>query len=203
MPTTDAYGQGIKIAALTDAPNAETLAYDIVNALTPQSVMRFADAAARAAAITSPVNGMLTYLVAEQRIDARVGGSWVTIGSSVSTWTTIGLVSGYSHNGNSNGTLQYRRINLFGEPSIQLKGALNVTYSPGIPNSGTFTASALPVAARPSSLRTVVIPCSDVTSDRITLKLDAQTSGHLRIYGTNSTNNRPPWIGFNGVFYSL
>lgn len=203
MPTTDDYGQGVEIAALTDAPDAEELAKDIANAIAPRSIMRFADAAARAATVTSPADGMATYLTAEQRLDLRVAGTWVTIGSSVSPWTTIGLVSGFAHNGNSNGTLQYRRINLFGEPSIQLKGALAVTYSPSIPNSGIFTASPLPTASRPTSLRTVTIPCSDVNSDRITLKMDAQTNGHLNIYGTNSGDNRPVWIGFNGVFYSL
>ncbi|WP_181785063.1 hypothetical protein [Streptomyces phytophilus] len=204
MPTTDDYGQGVSIAALTDAPNAATLAQDIANAITERSVMRFATASARNATLTSPADGMVTYLAAEQRLDARVAGTWVTMGASISSWTTISLVSGFSHNGNSNGTVQYRRINLFGEISVQLQGALSVTYGGGsIPNSGIFTSSPLPTAARPASLRTVVIPCSDVNSDRITLKLDAKTDGHLEIYGTNASTNRPGWIGFNGVFYSL
>lgn len=203
MPTTDDYGQGVSIAALTDAPNAATLAQDIANAIVQRGVMRFSTASERNATLTSPTDGMVAYLATEQLITARVGGTWVTIGSSVSSWTNITLVSGFAHNGNSNGNVQYRRINLFGEPSVQLQGALSVTYGPAIPNSGVFTASPLPTEARPASLRTVVIPCSDNSSERITLKLDAKTGGHLEIYGTNSSTNRPPWIGFNGVFYSL
>lgn len=203
MPTTDDYDQDVEIASLTDAPDASKLAREIVNAVVQRSVMRFATASARNATLTSPIDGMVTYLTAEQQLQARVAGAWVVVGTASSPWVTVGLVSGFAHNGNSNGTMQYRRINLFGEPSIQLKGALSVTYSPSIPNSGIFTASPLPTSSRPTDLRTVTIPCSDVNSDRITLKMDAQPDGHLNIYGTNSSDNRPIWIGFNGVFYSL
>ena len=55
---------------------------------------------------------------------------------------------------------------------------------------------------RPSTLRTVLIPCSDVSSDRIALKLDVQTDGYLQVFGTGS-GVKPPWIGFNGVIVSL
>ncbi|MFP8944690.1 hypothetical protein ACLIYM_25105 [Streptomyces fenghuangensis] len=203
MPTTDDYGQGVQLAALTDPPDAAKLARDLADGILPRSVLRFTDAAERNATLASPADGMVAYLENEQLLTVRIGGTWVQIGSSVSAWKTISLVSGFAHNGNSNGTVQYRIVNDFGVTSIQLRGALSVTYSPSIPNSGVFTASPLPTAARPTSLRTVVIPCSDVNSDRITLKLDAKTSGHLEIFGTNSTTNRPIWIGFNGVSYSL
>ncbi|MDG9703824.1 hypothetical protein [Streptomyces sp. DH37] len=206
MPTTDDYGQGVNIAALTDAPNAETLAKNIVNAILRRSVLSYADAAERDATLTgalAPVDGQVAYLQAEQLLTARVAGAWVAIGSATSSWTTVNLVDGFAHDGNANGTVQYRRLNLFGEQSIQLKGALAVTYSPSIPNAGVFTAAPLPTNSRPTKLRTVTIPCSDVDSTRITLKLDAQPGGHLKIYGTNSSDTRPPWIGFNGVFYSL
>lgn len=207
MATTDAYGQGIQIAALTDAPNAQTLAFNIVNALAGRTAMRFSSASARNATITSPVAGMVAALSTEKLLTWYDGSSWTVIGSGTSAWTNVPLASGFSHNGNTNGNFQYRVVNLFGEKTVMLQGAVNATYSgSNIANGGVVTSTALPSSARPASLRTVVIPCSDVSSARITLKLDAQSDGHLKIYGTGTGadgTTKPPWIGFNGVFYSL
>lgn len=203
MPTSDDYGQGVSIASLTDAPNIETAIRGVTDALVPRSVMRFASATERNATITSPVAGMQAWISAEELMTIYDGTQWVASAMGAAAWTTPGLVSGFAHNGNSNGTFQWRLVNLFGEPTVMLRGAVSVTYDPSIPNSGILMSSPLPVGARPTSLRTITIPCSDVGSTRITLKVDAKPDGHLEIYGTNSTDNRPVWIGFNGVFYSL
>ena len=82
MATTDDYGQGVSIAALTDAPNAESLAKNIANAITPRSVMRFASASARTAALTgvaAPVEGMLTWLQDVNRLYVYDGSAWQEI----------------------------------------------------------------------------------------------------------------------------
>lgn len=203
MPTTDAFGQGVQIYTLTDRPDLERLARDLANGIIPRSTMRFADAAERNATLTAPAPGMLCYLEAEDQFTGYTAGGWMVLAAGSQAWTKPTLVSGYTHNGNSNGDFRWRKVNLFGETAIFLEGAIGVTYSPDIPNGGVFLASPLPTSARPTSLRTVSIPCSDVGSERITLKLDARTNGQLAIYGTNSTTNRPAWIGFNGVFYTL
>lgn len=207
MATTDAYGQGIPITALTDAPNANSLIFGPVDELTERSVMRFSSASARNATLTAPVAGMVAYLITEKLFTGYDGTAWVVLAAGTSAWTNVPLASGYSHNGNSNGSFQYRVVNLFGEKTVMLQGAVNATYSgTAIANDGVLTSVALPSAARPGSLRTVVVPCSDVNSVRITLKLDARSDGHLQIYGTGTGpdgTTKPPWIGFNGVFYSL
>lgn len=207
MSTEDSYGQGVDIAALTDAPNAATLAFNIADAIAQRSVMRFSSASARNATLTSPVHGMVAALATEKLLTWYDGSAWTVIASGTSAWTNVPLAAGYSHNGNSNGTFQYRVVNLFGEKTVMLQGAVNATYSgTAIANDGVLTSVALPSAARPASLRTVVVPCSDVSSVRITLKLDARSDGHLQIYGTGTGadgTTKPPWIGFNGVFYSL
>lgn len=203
MPTQDDYGQGVQIASLTDAPDASKLARDIANAIVQRSNMQFADAAERNARLTSPVAGMEAWLKNEKLKTVYDGSAWVVMAAGTSSWTTPTLVSGFSHNGNNNGTFQYRIVNLFGERALMLRGAVSVTYNPSIPNSGILMASPLPTAARPSVLRTVNIPCSDVGSTRISLKLDIKPDGHLEIFGTNSTDNRPVWIGFNGTMVSL
>lgn len=206
MPTTDDYGQGVGIASLTDAPDANKLAKDIANAIVQRSVLRFASASTRGASLVgaaAPVEGMLTWLQDVNRLDLYDGSAWVAVSTGSSAWTTIGLESGFTQNGNSNGTLQYRLLNISGEESLQLRGAVNRTSYPSSPPSTyVVNSTALPSAVRPSTLRSVLIPCSDTNSERIALKLDVRTDGYLEALGF-STTVKPPWIGFNGVIVSL
>lgn len=76
MASTDSYGQGVSIAALTDAPNAATLAFNIVDAVTQRTVNRFASASARAATLTSPNEGMVTWLQDANSIEVYQGSAW-------------------------------------------------------------------------------------------------------------------------------
>lgn len=74
---TDDYGQGIAIPALTDAPSI-SLTGASIHALVPQTIMRFASASARNAAIPSPVAGMQAWLTAEKLMTYYDGTSWTT-----------------------------------------------------------------------------------------------------------------------------
>ena len=206
MPTTDDYGQGVQIASKTDAPNAEKLAKDIVNAIAQRSILRFASASTRGATLTgatAPVEGMLTWLQDVNRLDLWDGTTWVAVSVGRSSWTTITPESPWTQNGNNNGTFQYRLLNISGEESLQFRGALGRASYPTSP-AGSYVVNntALPSSVRPSTLRTVLIPCSDTSSERIALKLDVKTDGYLEVFGF-STTAKPPWIGFNGVTVSL
>ena len=203
MPISDDFGQGINIASLTDSPDAGKLAKDITNALAQRGVMRFASASARGATLTSPVEGMLTWLQDINRLDLYDGSAWVAVSVGQSTWKTITPASPWTQNGNNQGDLQYRILNISGEDSIQFRGGLARPSYPSSPSSSyVINNTALPTAARPSTLRTVLIPCSDTSSDRIALKLDIKTNGDLEVFGF-ATSIKPPWIGFNGVVASL
>lgn len=206
MPTQDAFGQGFTALDYGDVPDLKVMGDGLLK-IAGQSVMRFTTATARNATLTSPVQGMTAWLNSEKQLTVYDGTAWVAIASGTQSWTTIGLASGYSHNGNSNGTFQYRKVNMFGEDTLMFRGGLNVTYSgTTIPNGGIPNSSALPTAARPTALRTIVIPCSDASSARITLKLDVQPDGFLKIIGTGTQPEgtvTPPWVGFNGAFVSL
>lgn len=202
MPTTDSFGQGFTALDYGDVPDLKSMGDGLLK-IVGQSVMRFASATARNAAIAAPTAGMTAWLNSEKQLTVYDGTTWVAVASGSQSWTTVGLVSGFTHNGNSNGTFQYRIVNLFGYDSLMFRGAVNVTYSgTTIPNGGVLNSSPLPAAARPTALRTIVIPCSDVSSARITLKLDVQTDGYLKVFGTSS-DTTPPWVGFNGCFVSL
>lgn len=89
MPTTDSYGQGVNIAALTDAPNAATLAFNIADAIAQRSVMRFASATARNATLTSPAAGMTAYLSTEKIYTVYDGTQWITLATVPGAWPTF------------------------------------------------------------------------------------------------------------------
>lgn len=206
MPKTDAWGQSIQLWQMTDAPDIPAAVKAVADGVIPRGVLRFSSASSRGATLVddqAPVDGMLTWLEDVGRLELRVDGVWVVVAVGNRAWTTIGLASGWSQNGNSQGTFQYRIVNLFGEDSIMFRGGIGRSSYPGtIPGSFTINSTALPAAARPATLRTIVVPCSDVSSDRITLKLDITTGGQLTLYGISNTA-KPPWIGFNGCFASL
>lgn len=200
---TDSYGQGVFVPALTDTPSIATIG-TAMDSIVGQTVMRFASASERNATLTSPVAGMVAFLEAEMLMTMHDGTQWAVMAAGASPWTTISLATGFSHDGNSNGTCQYRLINFFGELSVQLRGGLGITYPTGsIANSAIFTAAPLPAAVRPSSLRTTPGACSAATSTVTSLKIDAQTGGNLLAVGTNSTTDKPPWVSLNGIMYSL
>lgn len=203
MPGTDTYGQSVPWLDNADPPDLKVGTKGLADALTPRSVMRFTNAAARNATITAPTAGMVAFLTSEKYLTVYDGAAWVVVAAGTSTWTNVTLASGYAHNGNSNGNFQYRKVNFFGEDTLMFRGAVDVTYSGStIPNGGVVTGTALPTSARPTTLRTINVPCSDISSSRISLKLDIRTDGHLQIFGTGS-GITPPWIGFNGTFVSL
>ncbi|WP_369274531.1 hypothetical protein AB5J55_35440 [Streptomyces sp. R11] len=206
MPTTDDYGQGISLISLTDVPDIPKAIADLAAGVIPRGVLRFASSSTRGATLvgdSAPVEGMLSWLQDVNRLDLYDGSAWVAVSTGASAWTAISLETGFTQNGNSNGTLQYRLLNVSGEESLQFRGAVNRTsYPSSPPGSYVINSTALPTAVRPATLRTVLIPCSDVSSDRIALKLDVRTDGYLEVFGFSSTT-KPPWIGFNGTLVSL
>lgn len=206
MPTTDKWGQGIQLWQMTDAPDIPAAIKAVADGVIPRGVLRFTSSSSRGATLVgdyAPIDGMLTWLDDVKRLELRVDGAWVVIAVGTRSWTTISLATGWTHNGNLNGTFQYRVINEAGEETIQFRGGIERTSYPStVPASWILTTSPLPSAARPSSKRTLTVPCSDISSDRITLKMDVQTDGHLSLWGTGSSV-KPPWVGFNGVYTSL
>lgn len=209
MPTTDSFGQGFAGLDYGDVPDLKTMGDGLLE-MAGQTVMRFATASTRNATLTSPVAGMTAWLNSEETLTVYDGTAWVAVASGTQSWTGVSLAAGFSNNGNSNGNLQYRVVNLFGESTLMLRGGLNVTYSGSpsvIANSGVITGTPLPAAARPTSLRSLTGACSTTNSDVLSVKLDIATDGHIQIVGTtSSTANpkiQPPWVSFNGVFCSL
>jgi hypothetical protein len=209
VPIADTFGQGFTGLDYGDSPDLKKLSEGLL-LMAGQSVMRFASASARNATLTAPAAGMVAWLTGEKLLTVYDGTAWVAVAAGTQSWTTVSLASGFTHDGNSNGNFQYRVVNLFGEQTLMLRGGLGVTYSGSpsvIANGGVVTGTALPAAARPTSLRTVTGACSTTNSDALSVKIDILPTGHIQIVGTTSaTANpkiQPPWVSFNGCFCSL
>ncbi|MFJ4418298.1 hypothetical protein [Streptomyces sp. NPDC088925] len=203
MPTTDTFGQGIPLAALSDAPDGPKMIGDLALGALLRGVPKYASASERGATITSPQAGQLAWLQDVKLLTLYDGSAWTVVAAGTQSWTTISLASGWTHDGNNNGNMQYRIVNLFGQPTIMLRGAISrASYPSTVPTSFIITSTPLPPAARTTTKRTILVPCSDTASDRIALKMDLQVDGHISIWGTNASV-KPPWVGFNGCFTSL
>lgn len=199
---TDQWGQGIDTLDYTDKPDLVVLGETLRDGLTQRAVMRFADATTRDATITSPVAGMIAWLTATKVWTGFDGTSWVALAAGTQAWTTPTLATGYSNNINSNGNVQYRLVNLFGDPVVMWRGGLGVTYSGGVPvNSGNFLHDALPSTVRPATKRTVTAACSAVSSESLSVKIDFNADGNLGI--VTQSGVQPPWVSLNNVMYSL
>lgn len=127
-------------------------------------------------------------------------------------WVKPTLATGFAHDGNGNGDVQYRVSIIGGIRWMQWRGGVGVTYaSNSIQNSGDILNAALAVSLRPVSLRSLPVACSASTSSSLSLKVDARTDGQLRIVGTTTSTSdtystpiiRPPWVSLNGLQYSL
>lgn len=76
---TDVYGQSITLYQNTESPNLEAMIKNLSDGLIPRSNMRFASASARAATLTSPVEGMVTWLQDVNRLYVYDGSAWQEI----------------------------------------------------------------------------------------------------------------------------
>lgn len=88
MPTTDTYGQGTSLASLTDAPDIPKAIVDLATGVIPRGVMRFASASARGVTLTSPVEGMVTWLQDIKSLQVYSSGSWKAIFFGATSWTS-------------------------------------------------------------------------------------------------------------------
>ncbi|MEV4037720.1 hypothetical protein [Streptomyces umbrinus] len=201
MPKSDGYGQNVQYPVLSDSPNIETAFQTAVNGIVPQTVMRFANANARAAALInefSPRPGMITYLIAEDRYEGRMAdNTWQPL--SPGPWQPLSLKSGFSVQSGSPG---FRVVN----GVVQLRGRLRRTNGGQFSTGTDWVFATLPEAVRPSTASYWVTPVemgAGIYYGRTEL---SPTSGELLIQtppGATSTTNGLKWTGLDGLSYSL
>lgn len=102
MPSPDDYGQNIGLWQMTDAPSIPDAIQLLADGVIQRSVMRFASASARGAALVgdvAPVEGMATWLQDVNRLEIYDGSSWVTPPQTLTSTTTgLSVSSGFALN---------------------------------------------------------------------------------------------------------
>lgn len=94
---------------------------------------------------------------------------------SASLWTAATLAAGFTHNGNENGSLMYRRVWDNGSWKMQWKGGVSRS-------SGTLIIDGLPAEFRPAARRTVTAARS-ATGGATSVKIDFNTDGSVYMVG--------------------
>jgi hypothetical protein len=124
-------------------------------------------------AYTPAVNDVA--LIIKQGTDLVALGK-IAASYSATAWTTVALGSGFSHNGNSNGNVRYRKVWDNGSPKMQWRGAAGRS-------SGTVAVST-PLASgfRPQSLVSVVVARA-AAGGANDVKLDFKTDGTIEMIG--------------------
>ncbi|MFF1625568.1 hypothetical protein [Streptomyces sp. NPDC058272] len=206
MPRSDSYSQGVQYPVLGDIPDIEIATQTLVNGVVPKLVMRFADANARAAALsgaTKPVAGMITYLIAEDRWEGRqADGSWLLL--SDGTWQPLTFKSGYAAHAGSPG---WRKKAGGG---IELRGRIRKTSGGDLTDNGDVVPFAtIPSSVAPAAYRFFLVPSKRVTVSgitRYTARIEVTTDGTLQYMvengGGTGTSNDPAWFGLDGVMFS-
>lgn len=192
MPGTDDYGQDAPYPKLSDQPNAETAFGSLVNAIVPLTNMTFKNAADRAAAITAPVAGMESYLIAEGRKEYYSGTAWTTL--TPGQWQPIPFSSTWVGRA---GAPSYRILN----GNVQFRGAGQLLT--GLPLNGhaQYTiVSALPAEIRPTETRWFAVATEWV--DALYARIEVTPDGLVHVI-TPTINPGPSWIGLDGITYSL
>lgn len=192
---TDSYGQGITLPALTDSPNI-ALPAEAMDDIVGQTVLHFASASARAAALVgdaAPVPGMVTYLAAEDRYDARMAdGSWQAL--TPGPWVPLTFSSGYTAR---TGLPSYRIVN----GSVELRGTFQRSTGAAFSKAITFTPLILPAAARPTSYRYFTAR-TEVAADMYG-SVEVAIDGTVNVIIPNSTGTAASWMALDQIQYSL
>lgn len=145
MPGQDDLSQNVQFPVLSDAPNIENDLRTLVGGVVPKLNMIFANAAERAANLPAPVEGMETYLVAEQRKEVRANGAWQEVIRGTLGWTNVSLSFGYRAYVGSTIGPRVRRVG----PIVYMEGRLEKTSGTDIPASDSLTLGIIPAAYRP------------------------------------------------------
>ncbi|MGW2206748.1 hypothetical protein [Streptomyces sp. NPDC001774] len=87
-------------------------------------------------------------------------------------WQNVTLASGFSHDGNSNGNVQYRRVYDNGSWKMQWRGGAGLTGTPT-----TILNSALSAEFRPSSKRSVLVARNVQGGSPLSAQIDFATDG--------------------------
>ncbi|MGW2048527.1 hypothetical protein ACWCPF_25595 [Streptomyces sp. NPDC001858] len=153
MAGQDSYSQGIVVASLTDAPNAEALARNLADAIAPRTVMRFASASARSAALTgatAPVEGMVSWLQDTNLLYVYDGSAWQVQSSyELMAWTAITSLGSFAGGFSASSPApRMRKLSILGVEVWEYEGRITASSLSAATTTTMFTFN---VGHRPAS----------------------------------------------------
>ncbi|MFE0326326.1 hypothetical protein ACFW08_05855 [Streptomyces sp. NPDC058960] len=205
MPKNDSWSQGVSYPVLGDAPDIEAAMSALVNGLVPLTVMRFANANARAATLsgpTKPVPGMVTYLIAEDRWEGyQADGSWLLL--SDGPWQPLTYATGFRAHSGSPG---WRKKAGGG---IELRGTLETTTGKLNDGGNALKFASIPSAVAPGASRFFITAMSQSIISGITrmsARIQVSTNGDLLYVvdagGGQGSTTSPAWFALDGIQFS-
>ncbi|MEU8840238.1 hypothetical protein AB0D97_14055 [Streptomyces roseus] len=197
MPGVDGLDQNVPYPFLSDPPNIETAAGNLVNAVVPKLNMTFTDANARAAAIPAPTAGMECFLVAEKRKEIYDGTSWVTM--LPGGWVPLTFDAGFT--GYSTTSPAYRVL----DGSVEFRGKVQKSGFTSFAPASAIRLSSLPTAIRPAQERTFIV-ATEWAADLFAW-ITVQPNGNLTTVVPPTTGSPVAavarWVALDGVRYTL
>lgn len=128
-------------------------------------------------------------------------GNWLAVGrlltATGTAWTTLSAASGFTAGQGTLGPPQYRVINAYGTPRVELRGSFTATTA--VTAGTTFTT--VPAAARPSVTRTFPVARQYTATAKGTTRASVSTAGVMTIYG--NTSDETSWLCLDGCYYDL
>lgn len=120
-------------------------------------------------------------------------------------WNTVTLETGYTHNGNSQGNVQWTTYVMGGQRWVEWRGGMNVaqTGSAGsytMPNSGTFY-TMTDTDLQPPQRRSMSTSQNYFGGTTPSVKLDFNTNGDCNVIG--SVDVQTQWLGLHNVRYTV
>lgn len=123
------------------------------------------------------------------------------------TWNLASLQTGFTHNGNASGNVEWAQYTVQGQGFIELRGAAAVASTGGvgtwlIPNGGT--AFNLPLGSRPPVRRTHPISQNTYVNAGVAshnIKVDINNNGNVVLLG--SAFIQTTFVSFHGIRFTL
>lgn len=120
-------------------------------------------------------------------------------------WRNITLPSGFSHNGNSNGNVQWTSYVIGGQRWVEWRGGMNVTQTGSagsytMPNGGLFYTQTDDTYIPPSR-RSISTAQNYFGGTTPTIKIDFHNDGECSLVGSVSVQTQ--WVSLNNVRYTV
>lgn len=154
--------------------------------------------ALRAEAYQAPASGDIIRVSISANGAAVAEGRLAAATAPTGAWTPIPLASGFTTPHTGLASAQYRVITVAGQGRVELQGGIDATTAV---IAQTSWSTAMPVAARPPFIRTVVCRRNYSATSIGAIAVEISTAGIFSVFGSNPPSTT--WFALDGAYYDL